>query len=103
MIDKTITFEQLITHTKPYMEKFLKDNYQGEFILKTVRVDYIKHFEDFNDVAEVDTLEAEPGAYDRCISVTLYGEKGWLAPKAFVFYVFKKKESDVKDTEAVEQ
>ena len=44
MTDKTITFEQLITHTKPYMEKFLKDNYQGEFILKTVRVDYIKHF-----------------------------------------------------------
>lgn len=102
MIDNTITFEKLITFTKPKMIDFIKEHYESDFIIESVRVDYIKPFEKFSEIEQIEVLEADSCGWDKRISVALYSEKGWIAPKAFVFYCLKERK-DVKDTEAVEQ
>lgn len=101
MPDKIISFEELITFTKPKMIDFVKEHYEDDFITRAVRVEYIKPIENFSEIKQVETLEVDSCGWDKRISVALYSEKGCIAPKAFVFYSLKKVK-DVTDTETTE-
>lgn len=108
MIEPNISIQDFITQMKPVAIDFLKSKINTDldnFMIYRVCVDVACLRNEGAEYKSIDKyfIELEPGCF--IIKTNPYWEEDFIAPAAFVSFYFREKKgnTNVKDTEAVEQ